>query len=48
MVGDIAIFLNYDSADVWANPHLFQLDADLNPTAVSGVPPDYFSVTGQR
>jgi len=48
MVGDIAIFLNYDSADVWANPHLFQLDGDLNPTAVSGVPPDYFSVTGQR
>ena len=48
MVGDIAIFLNYDSADVWANPHLFQLDADLNPVAVSGVPPDYFSATGQR
>lgn len=48
MAGDIAIFLNYDSADVWANPHLFQLDGDLNPTAVSGVPPDYFSVTGQR
>jgi len=48
MVGDIAIFLNYDSADVWANPHLFQLDGDLNPVAVSGVPPDYFSVTGQR
>ena len=48
MVGDIAIFLNYDSADVWANPHLFQLDGDLNPIAVSGVPPDYFSVTGQR
>ncbi len=48
IVGDIAIFLNYDSADVWENPGLFQLDADLNPMAVSGVPPDYFSAKGQR
>jgi len=36
-----------DSADVWANPHLFQFDEDLQPTVVSGVPPDYFSETGQ-
>ncbi|MDH3999355.1 MAG: 4-alpha-glucanotransferase, partial [Desulfuromonadales bacterium] len=46
--GDIPIFVAYDSADVWANQHLFQLDAAGNPTAVSGVPPDYFSATGQR
>ena len=48
VVGDIAIFLNYDSADVWENPGLFQLDENLNPYVVSGVPPDYFSPTGQR
>jgi 4-alpha-glucanotransferase len=48
MVGDIAIFVNYDSADVWAHPELFQLDDELNPEVVSGVPPDYFSQTGQR
>ena len=48
LVGDIAIFLNYDSADVWENPGLFQLDENLNPYVVSGVPPDYFSPTGQR
>jgi 4-alpha-glucanotransferase len=48
VVGDIAIFVNYDSADVWTNPHLFRLDEKLNPEAVSGVPPDAFSETGQR
>ena len=47
IIGDIPIFVAYDSVDVWANPHLFHLDADLRPTVVSGVPPDYFSETGQ-
>ncbi len=48
IAGDIAIFVNYDSADVWMNPHLFRLDQNLNPEVVSGVPPDAFSTTGQR
>jgi 4-alpha-glucanotransferase len=48
ILGDIAIFVSMDSADVWANPGLFQLDADLNPIRIAGVPPDYFSPTGQR
>lgn len=48
MVGDIAIFLNFDSADVWTNPELFFLDENLSPTVVAGVPPDFFSKTGQR
>jgi 4-alpha-glucanotransferase len=48
IIGDIPIFVAYDSADVWANPDLFFLDADANPTVVAGVPPDYFSATGQR
>ena len=47
-VGDIAIFVDYDSADVWAHRELFRLKGDLQPEAVSGVPPDYFSATGQR
>jgi 4-alpha-glucanotransferase len=47
IIGDVPIFVAYDSADVWANPRLFELDADGRPTAVSGVPPDYFSETGQ-
>jgi 4-alpha-glucanotransferase len=47
-IGDIAIFVNYDSADVWTHPELFELDADLSPVRVAGVPPDYFSRTGQR
>ena len=46
--GDIPIFVAYDSADVWANQHLFQLDTEGMPLAVAGVPPDYFSSTGQR
>ncbi len=46
-IGDIPIFVALDSADVWANTPLFLFDADLNPTVVSGVPPDYFSKTGQ-
>jgi 4-alpha-glucanotransferase len=40
--------VNYDSADVWRHPELFHLDEDLQPTVLSGVPPDAFSVTGQR
>ena len=47
IVGDIPIFVSSDSADVWANPHLFMLDKDRRPTHVAGVPPDYFSATGQ-
>ncbi len=48
IVGDIPIFVAMDSADVWAHPELFKLDAAGRPTVVSGVPPDYFSETGQR
>jgi 4-alpha-glucanotransferase len=48
VVGDIAIFVDYDSADVWGNRELFRLKDDLEPEAVSGVPPDAFSATGQR
>jgi 4-alpha-glucanotransferase len=48
IVGDVAIFVNYDSADVWRNPHIFYLDENLQPTIVAGVPPDAFSETGQR
>jgi len=48
LVGDVPIYVTHDSADVWANQHLFKLDADGQPTLVAGVPPDYFSATGQR
>ena len=47
VVGDIPIFVAHDSADVWANPELFYLDQRGFPTVVAGVPPDYFSATGQ-
>lgn len=47
IVGDVAIFVNYDSVDVWRNPDIFFLDEKLQPTVVSGVPPDAFSETGQ-
>lgn len=47
VAGDVPIFAALDSADVWARRDLFQLDAEGRPTAVSGVPPDYFSETGQ-
>ncbi len=47
IIGDIPIFVSMDSADVWANQHLFQLDAKGFPLSVAGVPPDYFSATGQ-
>ncbi len=48
IIGDVAIFVNYDSADVWTRPDLFELDENLSPIRVAGVPPDYFSSTGQR
>ncbi len=48
ILGDVAIFVNMDSADVWVHPEIFELDKDLNPIRVAGVPPDYFSATGQR
>lgn len=47
IIGDIPIFVAYDSADVWANPLLFHMDEKGFPTFVAGVPPDYFSTTGQ-
>ncbi|MDZ4719043.1 MAG: 4-alpha-glucanotransferase [Roseiflexaceae bacterium] len=47
IIGDIPIFVAYDSADVWANPDLFFLDDVGNPIFIAGVPPDYFSATGQ-
>ncbi len=47
IIGDIPIFVSMDSVDVWANTHLFHFDEHLRPTVVSGVPPDYFSATGQ-
>ena len=47
LIGDVPIFVSGDSADVWANPELFLLDERRRPTAVAGVPPDYFSATGQ-
>ncbi|MFN2359872.1 MAG: 4-alpha-glucanotransferase [Marinobacter sp.] len=48
LFGDIPIFVAHDSADVWANRHLFRLDARGQPTVVAGVPPDYFSPDGQH
>jgi 4-alpha-glucanotransferase len=48
IAGDIAIFLNFDSADVWTHPELFLLNSELEPEVVSGVPPDFFSRDGQR
>jgi 4-alpha-glucanotransferase len=47
LIGDLPIFVSGDSVDVWANPELFLLDARRRPTVVAGVPPDYFSPTGQ-
>ncbi len=47
LIGDIPIFVAGDSADVWAHPELFLLDQQRRPTFVAGVPPDYFSATGQ-
>ena len=47
LFGDLPIYVSLDSADVWANPSLFKLDREKRPVFVSGVPPDYFSKTGQ-
>lgn len=47
IIGDMPIYVALDSADVWANYSIFKLDSKRNPTAVAGVPPDYFSTTGQ-
>ena len=48
VLGDVAIFVSYDSADVWMHPELFELNEERHPIRVAGVPPDYFSATGQR
>src|SRR5437879_1493766 len=48
IIGDVAIFVNFDSADVWTHPEIFYLNPDLEPEVVAGVPPDAFSKTGQR
>ena len=48
IIGDVSIFVSYDSADVWTYPELFRLKEDLSPEVVAGVPPDAFSETGQR
>lgn len=48
LIGDMPIYVTHDSADVWAAPHLFKLDEAGLPVTVAGVPPDYFSATGQR
>ena len=48
VIGDVAIFVCYDSADVWTHPEIFRLNDDLSPAVVAGVPPDAFSETGQR
>ena len=47
IIGDLPIYVPYDSCDVWANPDLFQLDENRKPVGVAGCPPDYFSVDGQ-
>ena len=47
LIGDIPIYVNFDSADVWANPEIFKLNKQKQPVFVAGVPPDYFSNTGQ-
>ena len=47
IVGDVPIYVSYDSADAWSNPEIFKLDSAGRPTAMAGVPPDFFSKTGQ-
>jgi 4-alpha-glucanotransferase len=47
IIGDLPIYVNYDSADVWSNPSIFQIGKEKRPLAVSGIPPDYFSASGQ-
>lgn len=48
IMGDVPIYVSFNSSDVWSHPHFFQLDEHKQPTAVAGVPPDYFAETGQR
>ncbi|MFW6365326.1 MAG: 4-alpha-glucanotransferase [Spirochaetota bacterium] len=48
LIGDVPIYVGYDSADVWASPDVFMLDESGSADPVAGVPPDYFSSTGQR
>ena len=48
IIGDMPIYIDYDSADVWVHPDLFKLNDRKKPEVVAGVPPDYFSKTGQR
>jgi 4-alpha-glucanotransferase len=47
IVGDVPFYVNYDSVDVWSNPHLFKLRQNGEPEGVAGVPPDYFNADGQ-
>ncbi len=47
LMGDLPIYINHDSADVWANPEIFNLDENFATKGMAGVPPDYFSTTGQ-
>ncbi len=47
IIGDLPIYVNYDSSDVWANPEIFKLNEEKIPAFIAGVPPDYFSSTGQ-
>jgi 4-alpha-glucanotransferase len=47
IIGDVPIYVDFDSADVWVNPEIFKLDEEKRPSFVGGVPPDYFSSTGQ-
>jgi len=47
IIGDLPLFVAHDNSDVWSKPHLFRLDAEGNPQVIAGVPPDYFSKTGQ-
>jgi len=47
IMGDLPLYINYDSADIWAHPHIFKLDKEKRPVSISGVPPDYFSKKGQ-
>lgn len=47
IIGDIPLYVSFDSSDAWANPEVFMLDENLTPRMVAGVPPDFFSITGQ-
>ncbi|MBR1672219.1 MAG: 4-alpha-glucanotransferase [Fretibacterium sp.] len=47
LIGDVPVYVTGDCADVWQHPELFDLDGELNPASVAGVPPDYFSAKGQ-